>query len=160
MTSRFDNRYGAGALRARKLDTFGLDAPYGWSTGYTCIDDGEVHTITINNGNAISSDVEAFKAVIWWYDARHGDDGTLDDIDLFLKEGSTTLLSSTSYDNKERVFYDVGGKAVKLEIEGYDVTADDAGCGTDSMRVYYTYLYEDSDRDDSNGPGSEIESES
>nr|VFK61137.1 MAG: Subtilase family [Candidatus Kentron sp. TUN]VFK70091.1 MAG: Subtilase family [Candidatus Kentron sp. TUN] len=160
MTSRFDNRYGAGALRARKLDTFGLDAPYGWSTGYTCIDDGEVHTITINNGNAISSDVEAFKAVIWWYDARHGDDGTLDDIDLFLKEGSTTLLSSTSYDNKERVFYDVGGKAVKLEIEGYDVMADDAGCGTDSMRVYYTYLYEDSDRDDSNGPGSEIESES
>lgn len=30
-------------------------------------------------------------------------------------------------------------------------SADNAGCGDDSMRVYYSVLYEDNDRDDSTG---------
>ena len=68
-------------------------------------------------------------------------------------------MSSLSIDNKERVYYDVGGLAVKLEIYGWDVTADHTVCGTNSMKVYYAYFYEDSDRDDADGPGSEIEVE-
>jgi hypothetical protein len=32
-------------------------------------------------------------------------------------------------------------------LYGYDVTADDAGCGDNAMRVYYAYYYEDSDRE-------------
>jgi len=161
MTSYFNNLYGSGVLKARQFDTFGLDNPYSWSTNSTCIDHNETHTITINSGNTISSDVEAFKAVLWWYDSRHEINGTLDDIDLRLKTtGGTTLRSSvSSTDNKERVFYDVGGLAVKLEISGFNVTSDDSGCGTNSMKVYYAYFYEDSDRDDANGPGSEIETE-
>jgi hypothetical protein len=160
LTSGFDNLYGAGALRARQFDNSGMDFPWGWGTGWTCIDNNETHTITVNGGNTISSDVEAFEAVLWWYDARHEDDGTLDDIDMTLRTtGGSYLRGSYSYDNKERVFHDVGGLAVKLDIYGYNVTADNAGCGTNSMKVYYAYFYEDSDRDDYDGPGSEIEAE-
>ncbi len=51
------------------------------------------------------------------------------------------------------MFYNgVGGNAVKLEIYGYGVTADNEGCGTNSMKVYWTYLWEDNDRDDADGP--------
>ncbi len=39
---------------------------------------------------------------------------------------------------------------VRLVVfHGASVTADDAGCGTYSMLVYYAYFYEDSDRDES-----------
>ena len=71
-------------------------------------------------------------------------------------EGLPTVVGvnySPAYYNKERVFYTpVGGQAVYLEIKGYNVTADYAGCGTNSMRVWYTWFYEDNDRDDGNGP--------
>ena len=46
---------------------------------------------------------------------------------------------------------------MKLEIKEFNVTADNTGCGTNSMRVYFAYYYEDTDRDDGNGPGSEID---
>jgi hypothetical protein len=160
-TAGFDNLYGAGRLRARRFDAAGMDAPWGFSNGYVCIDDGAVYTIDINNGAALSTDVDSFQAVLWWYDSRHESDGTLDDIDLRLKTtAGSTLRSSLSLDNKERVYHDgAGGQAVKLEIVGYRATADNMGCGTDSMKVYYAYFYEDSDRDDVDGPGAEIDPE-
>lgn len=160
-TAGFDNLYGAGRLRARRFDAAGMDAPWGFANGSVCIDDGEVYTIDINKGAALSTDVDSFQAVLWWYDSRHESDGTLDDIDLRLKTAAgTSLRSSVSLDNKERVYHDgVGGQAVKLEIVGYRATADNMGCGTNSMKVYYAYFYEDSDRDDADGPGAEIDPE-
>ena len=159
--SGHDNLYGAGRLRMRRLDSAGMDAPWRWSTGSVCIDHGEVYTMPIENGAVLSTDVDVLEAVLWWYDSRHETDGTVDDIDLRLQATSgTTLRSSLSYDNKERVFYQgIGGNAVQLEISGYKVTADSAGCGTNSMKVYWAYLYEDSDRDDVDGPGAEIDPE-
>ncbi|MEE9386910.1 MAG: hypothetical protein V3V08_26125 [Nannocystaceae bacterium] len=41
----------------------------------------------------------------------------------------------------------------ELRIIGYDVDGvDDPVCGNDSIQVFYAFFYEDSDRDDSNGP--------
>jgi hypothetical protein len=45
-----------------------------------------------------------------------------------------------------------GNKALSLKLPGFDVTADDAGCGSNSMKVFIAALLEDSDRDDDNGP--------
>ena len=75
--------------------------------------------------------------------------------------GGTTLRSSLDYyDNKERVFSrSVGGQAIELEIEGWDVKTDTTSCGSNSMKVYYMYFYEDGDRDDADGPGSLIDPE-
>ena len=157
----YDNLYGAGRLRARKWDISGMDHPWEWATGWTCVGHGKVKTIPINGGYAIPWDINMMKAVIWWYDPRHDDDGTVDDIDISLfKTNGTWLAGSYSYhDNKERFIYDPSGLAVKLVIHGYSVTGDDTGCGSDSMKVFFAYYFEDTDRDDANGPGEEIDRE-
>ena len=41
---------------------------------------------------------------------------------------------------------------MQLEISGFDVTADDEGCGANMQRVYYAYFYEGHARDDGDGP--------
>ncbi len=163
--SRFDNRYGAGRLRARKFDKKGMDKPWGFKFGHRCVGRNEEVTIKIKNGKRLPNSVDVFKAVIWWYDQRHEVNGKLDDTDLYLEEKQggqwKTVRSSISYtDNKERVFETgVGGKRLRLQIDGYKVTADATGCGTNKMKVYYGYFYEDSARDDPDGPGNEISKE-
>ncbi len=162
LSSGYDSLWGAGRLKMRKLDADGMDSPYGWGTGYTCVDDGQTVVIDINNGNAISSDADDFKAVIYWYDPRHEDGKSVSDLDLRLKTtGGTTLRSSIDYyDNKERVYYSaIGGQTVQLEIDGWDVKTDTTSCGSNSMKVYYAYFYEDDDRDDADGPGSLVDTE-
>jgi len=164
MTVKYHHRYGAGTIEARRFEGPYMDGPWGFGSGDVCVDDGEEVVISINGGSTLSSDIEDFKAVAWWYDARHGDGTQIDDIDLELyKTNGTRLVSSLdSSDEKERLYSTVaGGSAVELRIVGEDVTADNVGpCGTNSMEVYYAYFYEDDDRDDSDGPpNSEIERE-
>ena len=82
LTSKFDEPWGAGRLQMRKFDSSGLDRPDGWDTGYTCIDDEETAVFSINRGSAISSSVDVFKGVIYWYDPRHEDGRSVSDIDM------------------------------------------------------------------------------
>lgn len=154
ISSRFDNYSGAGRLRMRSVSDEGMDDPWYWIAGSTCVDDGEIVTIPVNSGSALAADVDDLVANIWWYD-RNLESGDIDDVDLYLRTTGGTLLNSSSddWDNKERVYYGgVGGLAVKLEIDGADVISDGEGCGTHSMRVYYSVLIEDDDRDDVDGP--------
>ncbi len=154
-TSRYDHRTGAGNLKMRFVGGPGMDSPWYYYHYELCIDDGEVYTIPINGGNVLPDDVDSFRAVAWWYDRRIESGVQIDDIDLHLRGTGGTLLrgSSDRYDNKERVWYsDVGNKAIKLEVRGYDVTSDVEGCGSNSMRVYVTVMIEDNDRDDGDGP--------
>jgi hypothetical protein len=160
--SGFDSLWGAGRTKMRKLDDAGMDSPYAWGTGFTCVDDGQTVTININSGAALSTDVDYLKAVIYWFDERHEKGKSVSDVDLRLKTTSGTTLTSSidAYDNKERVFNrSVGGQAVKLEINGYDVRTDTTSCGSNSMKVYYMWYYEDGDRDDADGPGDAIDPE-
>lgn len=97
--------------------------------------------------------------VAYWYDERHEDGTPIDNIDLSLEEkqsGSWNLVRASwdTDDEKERVFYSdfSSGNSFRIRIDGTDVTADNAGCGTNSMKVHYAFFYEDSERDDSNGP--------
>lgn len=41
---------------------------------------------------------------------------------------------------------------ISLQLIGHDVTADNEGCETNSMKVYYAYRFEDNGRDDGDGP--------
>ena len=155
LTSKFHHHAGAGIAQMRMLNTEGLDSPYIWTDGDTCVENSETVTITINGGSALNSDSDDIKAVIWWYDRRYENGTAIDDIDLALKTTGGTLLRSSAdaSDNKEMVYYSgVGGQAIKLEISGFSVSADDEGCGANSMKVYYAFIVEDSDRDDGDGP--------
>lgn len=155
ITTRFDGLWGAGRLRARKWDNQGMDFPWAMEYGWTCVGDNEWVILPVNDGNSVPNDVDIIKSAIFWYDERHEIDGTLDDIDLRLEKVSDLSLLglSDSYDNKERVYYsDPGGTAVQLALYGYNVSADDTLCGANSQRIYYGHFFEDSDRDDPDGP--------
>lgn len=172
-TSGFSNLWGAGRLQARKFDDAGMDAPWERATDYVCIDDGQNYYVYLNGGSPIPADAGTIKAALWWYDRRHESGTDIDDIDLRLEEdvtGSgawvTRVISVNHYDNKEFVYAlstpsQFDGHKARLKISGYDVTSDGEGCGTNSMKVYYAYFWEDDDRDDADGPSlSDIDVES
>jgi hypothetical protein len=146
----FDGVWGAGKLRLRKLNNAGLDGPAWWRCGEICVDDG---TNVFLNLPPLSGDEDVIKAVIWWYDRRHewGMPG-VDDIDLTLQLQSGSnwfdVLVSESSDNRERIHYTAPGAGTyRLKIRGESVTTSFEGCWLNSMRVYYSYLIEDSDRE-------------
>ncbi len=154
--ARFDHRLGAGRLGARFLAAEGMDSPWLWGHYALCVGDNATVSINIDGGSPLGADYDRLRAVAWWYDARHEVGIAIDDIDLRLYDtGSSKYIRSSldSYDNKERVYHgNVGGRALRLDVIGADVTANNAGCGANKMKVYVTYMIEDDDRDDANGP--------
>lgn len=152
----YHSYWGAGRLKMRRLDSIGLDTPYGYSFGYKCIPNSANVISTINLGNPLPSDVESIKATAWWYT---DDFSTANDIDVYLEEYVNgqwqTLMSDTGSDLKKRVYwYGVGGKTLRLKFTGTDVNGDheDPGiCSSSQARVYFFFVYEDSDRDDADG---------
>lgn len=160
LTSGFDNVRGAGKMRMRRWDNSGMDSPWGFGLGAVCVDNYTAVLIPINGSAPLPASVDVIKAVAYWYDRRHETGAVIDNIDLQLRDdGSFTLERSESdFDEKERVFYELNGDPGPyfLRLSAPDVSSDEAGCGADSMLVYYGYFYEDSARNDSNGPGSEI----
>lgn len=149
----YDNLWGAGKLRLRAFDSTGLDGPDSWASSDVCVDSGT--TVTLATDLAMNGDVDIYKATAWWYDRRH-DDGT-DNDQLTLKlqyrtssSGSWTDLQVDSPgDNRQRVYLQdpISGWDYRLVISASTVTADDEGCGTNSMRVFWAKVFEDSDRE-------------
>jgi hypothetical protein len=159
-TSGFSNRYGAGRMRMRMINDAGRDAPGYFTSGEVCVEQGEVITIRPNGTSAFNTATDVAKVVLWFYDRRHEDGGLIDDIDVRMRGHTTggslvwTASSISSFDEKEMAYRNtnVGGNVVSFEISGFRVTADDEGCGTNSMRVFYAFYAEDSARNDSDGP--------
>ena len=162
---RYNSMWGAGRMHMRMFNDAGMDAPWGYGRYSTCVDDGE--TVSFNIGR-LAAGTQVFNAVAYWYDRTHPYDGFIDDIDLRIRirrdDGSTWTRSSLAvYENKERVRGLLPTNTDRttttghtIELHGYDVDADHEGCGTNSMRVYIAWYFEDTRRDDADGPGSEI----
>ena len=159
----FDNRWGAGRPRTRMWSSPGADAPSKFQTGHVCVDNGTYVALYPNGLTTLSSDVDKFRAVAWWYDPdrQNGLGWGFDKVDLHLDTAQwvtnplpslnwtfDTVVSNTD-DSRQRVTYTApANKVLRLRIEGRDVTTDNIGCGSDSMKVYYAFYFEDSDRDD------------
>lgn len=153
----FDNMWGAGRLRLRAFDAYGLDNPAGWSTGDLCVD--SLATVSLpmaalpNSGQPVGSAADHLRVVSWWYDGRV-DDGIgshdHDNVDLRVVRSTSQTYNSTLDDSRQRITIDsaVGGSSFEIKFIGRDVTADNEGCGTNSMRVYWAWMYEDTARDD------------
>jgi hypothetical protein len=158
-TSGFDRIWGGGRLRMRTFDSAGLDAPACWYSGSTCVAHGAVVSITLNDGNPLPATANHVKAAIYWYDSRHETGTQIDNIDLRLRQTSNqqTLRSSTSaHDEKEQILYgspaeNPGGRALAIDIVGTTVTGTSSGC-SNARKVFYAILWEDSARDDVDGP--------
>jgi hypothetical protein len=95
-------------------------------------------------------------ACTWWYDPRHDDAIDSDRATLTMSRrnlsGSpnTTVISSNGgSDNKLRISETDPFAGVLQSIEltltfnGAQVTLDDSGCGTNAVKVYYAWMYED-----------------
>jgi hypothetical protein len=154
MTRDYDPLWGAGKLRLRAFDSTGLDGPASWDTGSVCVGNGAIVSEDVGS-SVLSSDVDVIRAVIWWYDGRF-DDGVTTDHDnvnlrLVYESGGTDHLVAlaNTEDNRQRIHHvpSVSGVQYKLKVVGDNVTADNEGCGTNSMRVFYAYFTEDSDRE-------------
>jgi len=167
LSQGFDPLWGSGRLRTRIFTPSGMDSPYGWSINWLCIANGQVISLHPNNGNKLSSDVDSFRAVAFWYDSRHQTGQQIDNIDMKLWQEGTTRVelgnSHSLYDNKERIYlHSIGGRTLTLEIIGTRVTSTEfsANCGSGNrMKVYFAYFFEDSDRDDIDGPDETISPE-
>lgn len=166
MVRAFNNLWGAGRFKMRRFDDEGLDGPWGWGSYNTCIDNGETYTFVLGDGAKLPPSVDVLKVVMFYYDKRHEVGTTIDNLDLYLEEKVngvwTQRRQSTSVsDEKERVVWKdfSGDNKWRIKIQGTNVTADDAGCGTNSMRAYFAFFYEDSARNDVDGPSADIDTE-
>ncbi len=157
ITTGFDNTWGAGKLRLRAWDSEGMDSPLRWNSGSSCVDEDSDVLIQLST-HPMSADVDELRAVIWWYDPRHDHKSTTDDIKLYMQEyrnfhwDDMTGAVDTSSDNKKRIHLENSdinaGSYYRLRIDGAEVKSDKTGCGNNSVRVYWAFYYEDSDRDD------------
>jgi hypothetical protein len=161
-TFLFDNLYGAGRLKARRFDAAGMDAPARWATGNVCVHRDEVISIPVNGGNPLASAVDTFEVVAWWYDRRHELGVPIDNVDLevaYLNLG-IELGSGHAGDEKRRYFSSsVAGDTLEIRLIGDEINSDLASCGLNGMLVYWAYFFEDSARDDADGPNVSIEAE-
>ncbi len=110
--------------------------------------------------------MNTIKAAIYWYDVRHETGGAIDKINLALGrvDGGLIRASNAVTTNYEFVIArdgyggtdDIDTSQSEMWITGVDVTADNAGCGTNKMLVYYAFIAEDADRDDAEGPALSV----
>jgi hypothetical protein len=160
-----DNLFGAGRIKFRMWNPAGMDAPWWFGTGHFCVKDGETVTIPINSGNTIPVDADYIKGALWFYDPDHetGSSAIADFIYLELYEVGEPepwgRKASNGGPDAQRVWYrSPGGKQLEFRVSGYDIDTDGYdGCGTNGMRVFWSGYYEDADRDDTDGPGGEVE---
>jgi hypothetical protein len=91
----------------------------------------------------------------------------VDNIDLRLQRDTTgsgawedvagASSNAPAKENKEFLFVrattsTLDGRKLRLKIKGTNVTSDGEGCGTNSMKVYWAFFWEDEDRDDAGKP--------
>ena len=152
-----DHLWGAGRLRMRLFNSAGMDAPWWYFNGFSCISDGEIWDYPISDGETLSNDIDSVKAAAYWYDTRHDGSsgsgaGSVADVDLRIvniSTGAPVVSDLDSYDNKARVYYqDAGGLKLSIRLTGYNVQGhDDPLCGEDAIRVFVAAFVEDADRE-------------
>lgn len=157
--SEYDSMWGAGKLQMRfpHLGGEGMDAPWGHGTGIVHVQDGQHVFIPLRKNNGapatIPVDVDVIKIALWFYDDEFDDGAMQDNIDLTLQvsgDGVTYLdraVSDSPLDEKERIFWDVMPTTPaywRLKITG---TRVQHGL-PEALPVYYAFLWEDSDRDE------------
>jgi len=154
-TTGYATKYGAGRLKMRHRSDAGMDAPWLARSGFVDIEDGEVFQRWVSSDAtavALSSDVNLIKTVAWWFEP-----GTVDlpayitlQVQMFQADCATHISTVTdgAADTRKHVFRNdlAGGRCLRLQITGIDVPTGE------TRRVYWGYYFEDSDRDDLNGP--------
>lgn len=150
----FDERMGAGRIRARIFNYDGMAPPSAFSAGSVCVQNGTNTQMFMTN---TSSDVDMIRAVAWWYDHGHDDGLPHAKVDLRLVRkpfGSSSQWiqgSSATNDHKQRIHLDDPAPGQwYIRLSGRDIQTDVEGCGLNSTRVHFAWFAESEDRPSSN----------
>lgn len=156
LTSGFDSLFGAGRLRMRIFNSAGMDSPWGWGTGTLSVGVG-MHTVLLNEGAALPTGVDRLRVVMWWPEPGLDDPSTMGaDITMYIQNicGTSIVVSDYSYDTRKRVTMETGagGRCWALVFDGWIVPANPWEGNSQTRTVYYAYYWEDTARDDADGP--------
>ena len=170
-TTGYNNLWGAGRLKMRMFNHEGMDAPAELVVGRVCVGHEEVVRIPINRAGPIPEDADVLKIVTFHYDRRREEGAFGNGLHIFARSESTNMSGvpnlwsedTNGIENKHRIFVDnlsaFAEDYLHLGIYGFDVSGTHPTCGVNRTMVYYSFFYEDSSRDDPEGPGPLIQKE-
>lgn len=166
--------WGAGRMRMRLFTNSGMDSPWRarWCTRE--VGQGDVATCLANpdsggTNQALDADVDRLRATAFWYEPNLGALEDAANIAFAAYRNLSFQYQTTGVaPAKKRLREDAPGGAVwELRLIGWCVPAEDAifdvghpyaNCVGDTTRTVEVALYwEDGDRDDADGPPSEIQ---
>ena len=166
LTYSFDGVLGSGRMKMRLFNHSGMDSPWGYGRYNTCIDQGEVATFNVGT---LNTSVDKLKVVAFVYDRRRDTQpGEWDEIGISVKGVDSNGISRVSrsqlidYNEKGMIHVDLNNMpqlTFTVQLSGQHVTTDVEGCGNNSMKVYVAWYFEDTARDDADGPGTEIQTD-
>lgn len=150
--------WGAGRLRMRRFDDYGLDAPYKFKSERVFLTKSLSYYASYLNvvsgaNQPLQSDVDAVVAVAWCRHLNMDDPGIIS-LGIYDNDTSTYAAASSEYGEKTRVMLDPTTHRYSVVLAVADVDWTPEGLMLD---CYLTWLWEDSDRDDANGPDGTVE---
>lgn len=158
----YDNLWGAGRFRARMFTDAGMDAPWGWTLGSIGVVHGGISCWPLNDGAALPAGADRLVVTIYWPEANQASGGA-NGADIVLEVVSTCgpAMSRTdwSYDTKKRIVIDTGagGACWQIRLHGLSVTPNPWQGNETRRSVYVAAYWEDSARDDADGPPASIQ---
>ena len=164
-----DDIYGVGRLRMRMFNAAGMDAPWRFRLIGRTISDGELASDLYANPDAanvnqpLSIDVKRMRTAIYWHEPNVEDaSGQAEILFYICNELGNCYGSPNEADQHQRILLGnvVGNHTWTMHLNGLSVP--------DSLDTNYHYLlperkvfmamyFEDTDRDDADGPGVDIQ---
>jgi len=176
-STAMDPVWGAGRLAMRKFNNAGMDSPWAFHSARMVISEGQTIRLSASTGGVLSAkyninppldpDVDELRLAAWWYEPNLSDDGTSPgspaNIRVRLKRVTTSVYSRTASSaapQHRRVHLSSAGSfAWEVEIVGVDIPAGMGPplSGVPARELHIAWFWEDSDRDDANGPAATIQ---
>jgi len=165
-----DELYGAGRLRMRMFTAEGMDAPWRMRMFSRVIEDGElaadmpVNPDGLGVNQELSQDVDRLRVSCFWHEPNI-ENGAAWSANIRLSiQGSNgyTYVSGTNADPRQHIYLGniIQGHSWTIRLSGDDVPVSlDSNYRylEDERKVYVAVYWEDGDRDDADGPSSDID---
>ena len=154
---------GFGRVAHRTLTADGMDSPFAYAVHRSVLAHGGQKTITINGGQPVPSDADVLEAVLWWYEPNlecfspYAGCTPPADITFQLCSALGCFDSNSTAPGPRRVVAPpgFGGITWWLEVTGANIPQSTDALYHDGLQertIHVALMYEDTDRDDANGP--------
>jgi hypothetical protein len=152
--SGYDTLFGNGRFEVNKLDSDGMQVPWGWETGSRWITPNQSQFVLINNGNPLPSGVTEIRATMWWPEP-HVDNAGNNGSDIVVDLESTSssggncgsswswVRSDSSWDTKKMVWAAAQpDRCYRLRILPFVVTSNPWENDAATRDVHWAYYFD------------------